>query len=102
MKINFSQKPKKSLGQNFLIDNNVINKIVEIGEINNNSSVMEIGAGYGSLTKLLVDKKIIHVQYKKKVFNLSKEVYYLNVTHLKKKIPMLGSLPNYLQQVLST
>ena len=56
MKIDFSQKPKKSLGQNFLIDNNIIKKIIEIGEINNNSTVMEIGPGYGSLTELLVNK----------------------------------------------
>ena len=32
--MNFLQKPKKSLGQNFLIDKNIIKKIVEIGNIN--------------------------------------------------------------------
>ena len=47
------QKPKKSLGQNFLIDKNIINKIVEIGNINKNKTVMEIGAGYGNLTKAI-------------------------------------------------
>ena len=41
----FIQKAKKSLGQNFLIDNNIINKIVEIGSVNKNKTVMEIGAG---------------------------------------------------------
>ena len=51
----FLQKAKKSLGQNFLIDNNIINKIIEIGNINN-KTVMEIGAGYGNLTKAIVCK----------------------------------------------
>ena len=50
------QKAKKSLGQNFLIDNNIINKIVEIGNVNKNKIVMEIGAGYGSLTKAIASE----------------------------------------------
>ena len=57
-------KVKKSLGQNFLIDKNIINKIIEIGNINKNKSVMEIGAGYGNLTKAIVcmePKKILAV-----------------------------------------
>ena len=37
--------PKKSLGQNFLIDNNIIKKIIKIGELNLNSIVIEIGPG---------------------------------------------------------
>ena len=45
--------PKKSLGQNFLIDNNIINKIIKIGNIDRNKIVMEIGAGYGNLTKTI-------------------------------------------------
>ena len=44
------QKAKKSLGQNFLTDNNIINKIVAIGSIDKNKTIMEIGAGYGNLT----------------------------------------------------
>ena len=50
-------KPKKSLGQNFLIDNNIINKIVKIGNVNKNKTVMEIGAGYGSLTKAIASER---------------------------------------------
>ena len=49
----FLQKAKKSLGQNFLIDKNIINKIIEIGNINKNKTVMEIGAGYGNLTEAI-------------------------------------------------
>ena len=47
------QKPKKSLGQNFLIDNNIINKIVKIGSVDKNKTIVEIGSGYGSLTKAI-------------------------------------------------
>ena len=35
-------KPKKSLGQNFLIDKNIINKIIKVGNINENKTVIEI------------------------------------------------------------
>ena len=49
----FLKKAKKSLGQNFLVDNNIINKIINIGGINKNKTVIEIGAGYGNLTKAI-------------------------------------------------
>ena len=64
---------KKSFGQNFLIDNNIINKIIEIGNINNNKTVMEIGAGYGNLTKAIISrapKKIFAVEKDKKLASL--------------------------------
>ncbi len=50
-------KAKKSLGQNFLIDKNIIKKIVEVGNILSNSSVLEIGAGTGNLTEYILEKK---------------------------------------------
>ena len=62
--------PKKSLGQNFLIDNNIINKIIKIGDINENKIVMEIGAGYGNLTKAIYSmkpKKILAIEKDKKL-----------------------------------
>ena len=49
----FIKKAKKSLGQNFLIDKNIINKIVKIGSINKTKNVLEIGPGYGSLTTVI-------------------------------------------------
>ena len=61
---------KKSLGQNFLIDKNIINKIIEIGNINENKIVMEIGAGYGNLTKSIASigpKKIFAIEKDKKL-----------------------------------
>ena len=56
---------KKSLGQNFLIDQNIINKIIKIGNIEENKTVLEIGSGYGSLTKKLAymnPKKIYAIE----------------------------------------
>jgi len=49
-------KPKKSLGQNFLIDNNIINKIIAISNIPNNN-IVEIGPGTGNLTKKILENK---------------------------------------------
>ena len=50
-------KLKKSLGQNFLTDKNIINKIISI-ETLKNQNVMEIGPGSGNLTKLIIQKGI--------------------------------------------
>ena len=49
-------KPKKSLGQNFLIDPNTIRKIIEVGKIDNHN-IIEIGPGSGNLTKEIIKKK---------------------------------------------
>ena len=64
------QKAKKSLGQNFLIDNNIINKIIKVGNITKNNTIMEIGAGYGSLTAAIASfepKKIFAIEKDKKL-----------------------------------
>ncbi len=45
--------PKKSLGQNFLIDNSVLSDIVAAAELSADSCVLEIGPGMGVLTKEL-------------------------------------------------
>ena len=72
------ESPKKSLGQNFLIDNNIINKILKIGNIQKNKTILEIGAGYGNLTKKLASmnpKKIYAIEKDKKlVFFLKKNL----------------------------
>lgn len=47
-------KAKKRLGQNFLHDKTVLQKIIEAGEISKNDLVIEIGAGRGALTEELI------------------------------------------------
>lgn len=48
--------PKKSLGQNFLIDKNIIRKIINLGKVNN-KNIIEIGPGRGALTDEILKKK---------------------------------------------
>jgi len=49
-------KAKKSLGQNFLIDNKILDKIINIIDIKN-KTILEVGPGTGNLTSLILNKK---------------------------------------------
>jgi 16S rRNA (adenine1518-N6/adenine1519-N6)-dimethyltransferase len=49
-------RPKKSLGQNFLIDKNIITKIIDAANIEN-KEILEIGPGTGNLTEHIIQKK---------------------------------------------
>ena len=53
MKTNY---PKKSLGQNFLIDKNIINIIINAGDIKENDTILEVGPGTGNLTEKILSK----------------------------------------------
>jgi 16S rRNA (adenine1518-N6/adenine1519-N6)-dimethyltransferase len=44
---------KKSLGQNFLIDTNILNKIVQTAHLDKSKAALEIGPGIGALTQML-------------------------------------------------
>ena len=46
---------RKKFGQNFLIDSHVIEKIIEAAEIDENTEVLEIGPGIGTLTQYLAE-----------------------------------------------
>ena len=73
-------KPKKSLGQNFLIDNNIIKKIVLSIDIKNND-ILEIGPGTGSLTKEIIKnnpKKLILIEKDFNLFEKIKKTYQFN------------------------
>lgn len=48
-------RPKKRLSQNFLIDGNIIRKIVACAEIKRNEPVVEIGPGPGALTEMILE-----------------------------------------------
>ena len=65
-------KAKKSLGQNFLIDQNIINIIVESAEIKD-KEILEIGPGTGNLTNFILKKK------PKKVFCIEKDNQLIDV-----------------------
>ena len=63
----FYNAPKKSLGQNFLIDKNIVEKIANVANINKDKIVLEIGPGYGILTDLLLSR------FPKKIFAIEKD-----------------------------
>lgn len=51
-----SFRPKKSLGQHFLTDRNIIKKISESSSAGENDRVIEIGPGTGALTEALIER----------------------------------------------
>ena len=57
-------RPKKQLGQNFLVNPEILKIIVEAGELTDTDTVIEIGAGLGCLTEVLVRcvKRVIAVE----------------------------------------
>jgi 16S rRNA (adenine1518-N6/adenine1519-N6)-dimethyltransferase len=60
----FNFTPKKSLGQNFLFDPTILDRIVAAGEVTATDVVLEIGPGAGSLTRCLAEtaKQVIAVE----------------------------------------
>ena len=72
-------KANKNLGQNFLIDEQVIEKIVNASEITKEDCVIEIGPGLGTLTKELLEKagKVICIELDKKMLTILKDRFAL-------------------------
>ena len=81
-------KAKKSLGQNFLIDKNIIKKIVDIVDIKN-KNILEIGPGTGNLTREILKKNpknIVLVEKDNNLVNLLSEKFESNVQIINKDI----------------
>ncbi len=72
-------KASKSLGQNFLIDNNVVESIIEGSNVQENDLVIEIGPGLGTLTSFLLEraKKVICVELDSKMINILNDRFKL-------------------------
>lgn len=68
--------PRKGLGQNFLVDHGALKKIVASAELSGQEEVLEIGAGLGSLTRLLAVKAhhVTAVEIDKNLVPLLREV----------------------------
>ncbi len=109
---------KRSLGQNFLIDKNIIKKIINIIPIKNRN-IIEIGPGKGALTNEILNRKPKSIILIEKDFNLAKElklkyikknnieIYNKDILKfnlekkLKKKYIVFGNLPyNISSQIL--
>ena len=72
-------KANKSLGQNFLIDSNTLEAIVDSGNIEKKDLVIEIGPGLGTLTKYLLEKagKVICVEIDKNMIQILQDRFSL-------------------------
>lgn len=105
-------KLKKSLGQNFLIDETVSQRIADMSDIKPDDIVIEIGPGTGALTKYLIPKTnnltLIEID-KRAVYVLKKNfggIKVLNIDILEadldeilpkdKKVKVIGNLPYYI------
>ena len=102
-------KPKKSLGQNFLKDENILFDIAEEGKINNEDIVIEIGPGTGNLTKEILNrnpKKLIVIEKDKQLSEMiekkfGKNLHVINKDFLncykdisfKNPVKVFGNLP---------
>jgi 16S rRNA (adenine1518-N6/adenine1519-N6)-dimethyltransferase len=60
----YSLRPKKRLGQNFLIDRNVLDKILHAAQLDRTSAVLEIGPGLGTVTREIAEvaAKVVAVE----------------------------------------
>lgn len=65
----------KKLGQNFLIDENIVDGIIEKAEVENQDLVIEIGPGLGTLTEKLLENagKVICIELDERMTNILKE-----------------------------
>jgi len=63
--VSSTRRPLKSLGQNFLVDNNIIDKIIRCADIKPEDYVLEIGPGRGALTESLARKagRLVLIEY---------------------------------------
>ena len=113
-----SPNPKKSLGQNFLIDKNIIDKIIKASDISSSDEILEVGPGTGNLTKFIISqkpKKIYVIEKDEKLENSLVKQYLDKIIIIKndilkvpyefysrKKFLIIGNLPyNISTKILS-
>jgi len=70
-------RPHKGLGQNFLIDKNILQNIVSAAGITGDDVVLEIGSGLGALTLFLADvaSRVITVEIDKKLIPILRDIF---------------------------
>ena len=79
----YGRHPRKRLGQHFLVDPQVVQRILRAAELTKKDHVLEIGTGLGILTKELADhvQKVTTVEVDKELLKIAKEVLkdYANI-----------------------
>ncbi|MFA5003787.1 MAG: 16S rRNA (adenine(1518)-N(6)/adenine(1519)-N(6))-dimethyltransferase RsmA [Candidatus Saccharimonadales bacterium] len=103
--------PKKSLGQHWLYDETTLSEICRSAKVGSEDTVLEIGPGLGTLTKLLVEnaKQVIAVEFDEKLAeelsgrvrapNLtvsSEDILKFDLTHLPAGYKVVANIPYYL------
>jgi 16S rRNA (adenine1518-N6/adenine1519-N6)-dimethyltransferase len=70
-------RPSKSLGQNFLVNDGVVNRIIEELSPRSDETIIEIGPGRGALTSQLLDKAglVIAVEFDRNLISLLQETF---------------------------
>lgn len=70
-----SPRAKKSFGQNFLVDERVIDRIIRAADARGGETIIEIGAGRGALTKHLVEKdcKLVAIEFDRELIESLRE-----------------------------
>ncbi len=81
-------RTKKRLGQNFLVDENIISTIISIADIKNDETILEIGPGSGFVTEQLAQKanKIIAVELDKDAVKIIKKLPFSNIEVIQQDI----------------
>ncbi|PID83264.1 ribosomal RNA small subunit methyltransferase A [Candidatus Campbellbacteria bacterium] len=81
----FHLKAKKSLGQNFLKDKKIIDKIIKAGELKKGDIVLEVGPGKGHLTQRLLENDIVlfAVEKDKRLYDFLEEKFQKEIKEKK-------------------
>ena len=94
---------KKSLGQNFLIDSNVIKEVINKANIDQTTGVIEVGPGIGSLTEHLAihAKKVVAFEIDQRLIPVLDDTLspYDNVTVINEDI-LEADVPAYIEELL--
>ena len=109
--------PKKSLGQNFLVDKNIIKQIADLGEIEKNDTIIEVGPGTGNLPEEILKKnpknftviekdinlvEILKNKFENKIEIINEDMLKFSYNrNINKQIIIFGNLPyNISTQIL--
>ena len=95
---------KKSLGQNFLIDVNIIHNIIDASDIDEQTGIIEVGPGMGSLTEQLAKsaKKVMAFEIDQRLIPVLKDTMgpYDNVTVINEDI-LKADIAHYITEHLT-
>lgn len=83
----YNIKADKSLGQNFLVNDEVIDKIIETANIVKDDLIIEIGPGLGVLTNRLLQKSnnVVIIELDKRMVKILEDRFSENINNLSKK-----------------